>query len=68
MKNMELPDPLKTRNGILKEYCEVRIKSYDLIYKTIEGNTNIYQQEIQNYNKEIERLIGELLAIQKGEK
>lgn len=68
MKNMELPDPLKTRNGILKQYCEVRIKSYDLIYKTIEGNTNIYQQEIQDYNKEIERLIGKLLAIQKGEK
>jgi rhomboid protease GluP len=58
--NAELPEALKRRNEKLKEYCKVRIKSYETIYKSVEEETDQYQKEIQEYNEQIEQLITEI--------
>ena len=42
------------------QYCDLRVKSYNLIYKTISENTNIYRQEIDECNNQIENIINEL--------
>jgi len=59
-KDLDLPLPIRTRNSKLKEYCELRIKSYELIYKAINEGTDKYQNEIEVYNKKIELIISEL--------
>lgn len=56
----ELPTAIHDRNSKLIEYCNLRIKSYEMIHKAISENTDIYQSEIENYNKEIESIINEL--------
>jgi rhomboid protease GluP len=63
-KNLELPLPIRARNRKLKEYCELRIKNYELIYKTIDEDTNKYEQEINEYNQQIEKIISELTGRQ----
>jgi len=59
-KDLDLPLEIRTRNGILKEYCELRIKSYELIYKAISEDTEQYKEQIESYNKQIEKKISEL--------
>lgn len=60
----DLPEAIKKRNEKLKEYCQVRIKSYETIYKSVEEETDQYQQEIQKYNQQIEKLISEIAGDQ----
>lgn len=57
---MNLPTQIKERNIVLKEYCELRIKSYKLIYKAIDENTSKYDREINNYTDRIESIITQL--------
>lgn len=61
-KDLDLPLPIITRNNKLKEYCELRIKSYELIYKAIKEDTDVYENEINKYNQEIDRIISELMG------
>lgn len=63
-KDLDLPLPIRARNTKLKEYCELRIKSYELIYKAIEEDTDKYQNEINEYNQKIEKIISELTGKQ----
>jgi rhomboid protease GluP len=58
--DLDLPLPFRTRNDKLKEYCELRIKSYELFYKAIDEDTDKYQNEIEEYDKKIESIILEL--------
>lgn len=60
-KDLDLPPAIRTRNDKLKEYCELRIKSYGLIYKAIEENTDRYENEINSYNQKIETIITEIM-------
>jgi rhomboid protease GluP len=60
LNDLDLPQPIKERNVKLKEYCELRIKSYELYYKAISENTDKYQMEINDYNNKIETIIKEL--------
>lgn len=59
-EELNLPGEIRVRNGILKEYCQLRIKCYELLYKAISENTNQYQQQIEDYNLQIEAKIKEL--------
>lgn len=59
-KDLDLPLPIRARNSKLKEYCELRIKSYELIYKAIDEDTDKYENEINEYNQKIELIITEL--------
>ena len=57
---LNLPEDLHTRNKKLIEYCELRIKNYQLLYKAIEEDTDKYQNDIQDYDTKIESIIKEL--------
>jgi rhomboid protease GluP len=60
VEKMNIPQTFKDRAEILKNYCGLRIKSYNLIYKAIDENTEIYQDSIQFYNTQIEEVINSL--------
>jgi len=56
---LDLPQALKDRSFLLREYCESRIKEYNCMDKEIKGNT--YQKDsIDYYNKQIKGLIDDL--------
>jgi rhomboid protease GluP len=59
-EKMNLPIEIRMRNTLLKEYCELRITTYELMYKTISENTDKYQKEIDAFNRQIEAKIKEL--------
>ncbi|MDR7129743.1 rhomboid protease GluP [Algoriphagus sp. 4150] len=63
-KDLDLPLPIRARNSKLKEYCELRIKSYELIYKAIDEDTDKYENEINEYIQKIETTITELTGSQ----
>ncbi|HSO86190.1 MAG TPA: rhomboid family intramembrane serine protease [Draconibacterium sp.] len=60
----DLPDALHLRNTRLKEYCQLRIKSYKTIQKAITESTDKYDNEINGLNLEIEKIINELTKMQ----
>lgn len=59
-KDLDLPLPVRARNSKIRYYCELRIKSYELIYQAIAEGTDKYENEIDACNKEIEALVLEL--------
>jgi rhomboid protease GluP len=59
-KDLDLPFEIRTKNKLLKEYCELRIKSYELLYKAISEDTDQYKRQIEDYNQKIEAKINEL--------
>lgn len=59
-KELDLPESIVKRNKILKQYCELRLKSYEFMYKNrVEGSEN-YSEQMQEYNKLITAKIEEL--------
>lgn len=58
-----LDESIHKRNSILKDYCNIRIKSYKTMYKAISENSIMYDSEIENCNKEIEQVLKKLEAI-----
>lgn len=63
-QQLELPDQIEKRNELLIEYCNLRIKSYRLLYKSIEEDTNAYDSEMEKYNNQIRKIIEEINALQ----
>ncbi len=57
---LDLPDEIIIRNKKLREYCELRIKSYEVIYKAIDEDTDRYREEIDDYIRKIETIISDL--------
>jgi rhomboid protease GluP len=62
LDKLNLPDDIHQRNKKLLEYCNIRLKSYELIYKAIDQDTDQYQEQIENYTKEIEKVVSDLNA------
>jgi rhomboid protease GluP len=60
VKKLQLPETLQTQADKLKQYCELRLKSYELLYKTVDEDSNQYQSQIDDYNKQIQNIIDEL--------
>jgi rhomboid protease GluP len=60
LNDLDLPQPIVERNAKLKTYCELRIKSYNLYYRSILEDTDQYQTEINDYVNQIETVITEL--------
>lgn len=56
---LDLPEQVVARNARLKTYCELRIKSYELIYKAIEENTDRYEDQLNMTVIQIENIINE---------
>jgi rhomboid protease GluP len=57
---LNLPEPIHDKNKKLISYCNLRIKSYELIYKAVDEDTDRYKNEIQEYTMQIESLIKDL--------
>jgi len=57
---LELPAFIHERNKKLVAYCNLRIKSYELIYKGIKEDTGRYNDEVRGYTAQIETLLTEL--------
>lgn len=57
---LDIPNDLHERNKKILWYCDLRIKSYELIYKSIDEETERYTQAIGFYDRQIETVIAEL--------
>lgn len=57
---LQLSDRLHETNRALINYCELRIKSYDFMYKAVHANTSVYDDSIEYYNTRIEALTSNL--------
>lgn len=55
-----LYDELSKQNQILKNYCKLRIESYQLIRKALIENTSYYDAAIQSLNEKIDREVEQL--------
>lgn len=60
LEKLDLPDVIHERNLKLKEYCELRIKSFELIYKAVSENTDKYEIEVKKYDRQIESIVHNL--------
>jgi rhomboid protease GluP len=54
VETYNLPPAVHERNKKLIKYCELRVKSYKVLYKAIKENSEQYKSEIEDYNKQIE--------------
>jgi rhomboid protease GluP len=59
-QELDLPLEIRTRNRLMREYCEIRIKSYELHIKAIVEDTYRYNTQIEEYNKQLEELINQI--------
>lgn len=60
LKALDLPLPIRARIGLLITYCELRVKSFELMCKAIEENSTDYQEEIDEYDEQILDIIATL--------
>ncbi|MCF3111965.1 rhomboid family intramembrane serine protease [Niabella sp. CC-SYL272] len=60
LEQLKLPDAIHDRNKKLLDYCALRIKSYQFIYKAVDQDTDRYKDSIDYYNQRIETIINEL--------
>lgn len=67
VQKLNLPVELKEKNSKLKKYCELRLKSFELMYKGVSENTNNYNEQIEDCNKQIEGVLSDLNNGQPGE-
>lgn len=59
LDQLDLPLEIRTSNKILREYCELRKKSYELLYKAVSEETDQYNSQIEDCNKQIEAKLKE---------
>jgi rhomboid protease GluP len=59
-----LPEVFHKRNKHLLDYCNLRIKSYNLLHKSLEPGGEQYQRDLLVINNEIEYIIRELKSSQ----
>lgn len=57
---MDIPGTFHEHIQKLIEYCNLRIKSYTLMYKAIDENSEAYTDSLNYYNKEIEAILNSL--------
>lgn len=62
--DLNLPKGVITRNKLLKDYCEYRIESYNLIYYAMSESSDKYNSQIEECNKKIELKVRELSEAQ----
>ncbi len=57
LDKIDLPPDVHERNKKLIQYCDLRIASYQLLYKAIEEGTTQYKDQIKEYTNSIDSLI-----------
>ncbi len=66
-KDTELPLEIRTRNRLLREYCELRLASFDLLYKAIAEDTDQHKEQLEQLRWQIESKITEITGKQTEE-
>lgn len=59
-KELDLPASITKRNSKLKEYCTLRVESYQLMCRAIEEETDQYDEKLEDYNQRIQALMDEI--------
>jgi len=57
---LKLPEPLHAKNRKILEYCNLRVASMNLLYKTVDENTDKYKSELEALNIKIQNIVNEL--------
>ncbi|WP_343524113.1 rhomboid family intramembrane serine protease [Pedobacter sp.] len=57
LDQLNLPPMVRERDKVLKEYCNLRIKAYELMYKAVDENSHKYDADIAKINKQIESVL-----------
>jgi rhomboid protease GluP len=65
VNQLDLPQDYHSRNDALKKYCDLRIKCYELLYRSVDADTHNFDKQIEDYNKQIEVIINSLVGKQK---
>lgn len=65
LEKLDLPEAVRERDRLLKQYCELRIKSYELISKAVSEDTDIYRNQIEANDKKIESVLTSLQELNK---
>ena len=60
LDSLDLPDSFHRRNELLLSYIDLRIKSYQLMYRTAAEDTDRYSDSLTYYNNEIESIFEQL--------
>lgn len=60
LDQLDLPESVRSQNKKMMEYSELRVKSYELMYKAFKEDTDAYENQIQVYDKRIASLINEI--------
>ena len=56
--------PLYDKAEKVTQYCELRIKTYELLYKATEENTEKYASKIQDCDNQIAQILNDLVSKQ----
>lgn len=57
---LKLPAEIQRRNWKLMDYCDLRIASFEYVYKAVNENTTIYQSKLDSCNVLLENIVSEL--------
>lgn len=57
---LDIPPLLKERDAALRRYCNLRIKSYNLYYKSIQENNKQYKASIDSCNQQLQSIVDSL--------
>ncbi len=58
---LDIPEMLHKRNGKMLAYCELRLESFKLYYKSIGENTRKYDIDLNSYSTRIDSIVKELI-------
>jgi rhomboid protease GluP len=62
LEKLDMPDVLKRRNSLLLEYCDARVRSYELIYRSIEENSDRFADSIKYYDQQVTDILAKIEA------
>ncbi len=60
INKFNIPDEMHKRNNKIRMYCELRLKSFELLYKAVNENTGIYKDSLVSYNNQIKTIMDDL--------
>ena len=60
LDKLDLNDRAHYQNKLLLQYCDLRVKSYELWYMMVDEETDIYKQEMERYDRKIDKILLEI--------
>lgn len=60
ISRMDLSEEILQRNLELKRYCDIYLKMYDLMHRSIQEESRLYDAQIADYQADIEKIVKKL--------